>query len=211
MKKISFIAHAESQANAGEPTTNDHSIELTERGWHDAKVFADAITEKPDIILPAKYLRTWQTALPLIRKFPDVPVKLINLHEFTYLSPESCVNSTSAQRNPLVDRYWQQAGPDDINGPDAESFNQFIKRLNSCIEMLENMAGQNLVIFTHGHVLRALWQILGDHKFTSGREQMHHFYHQMGILPVPNLANFQAVYQKNKWQLIEPQLPTRCT
>ena len=94
MKTIHFIRHAESQANAGEATQNDESIQLTGKGKQQAIALANSITEKPGLIICSKFLRTQQTAAPLKKKFPGVRVKILPLHEFTYLSPAVCAGPT---------------------------------------------------------------------------------------------------------------------
>ena len=205
MKTIHFIRHAESQANAGEATQNDESIQLTGRGKQQAIALANSIPAKPDLIICSKFLRTQQTAAPLIEKFPTVPVKILPLHEFSYLSPDICAGTTPNQRKNWIAAYWGQAGPDFVHGDGAESFNQFIQRIDCCLQCLEFCEARNISVFTHGHVLRATWQILIGHKFSSGQERMHHFHYHMGLLQVPNTCIFKATFYKNEWQVIEPQ------
>jgi len=205
MKTIRFIRHAESQANAGEATQTDESIPLTEKGRQQAIALANSISEKPDLIVCSKYSRTQQTASPLIKKFPDVRVKILPLHEFSYLSPAVCAGTTPNQRKSRVADYWEQAGPDFFHGEGAESFNQFIQRIDCCVQCLEFCEAQNILVFTHGHVLRAIWQLLAGHEFSSGHERMHHFHRHMSLLQVPNTCIFKATFYKNEWELIEPQ------
>lgn len=205
MKTIQFIRHGESQSNAGQATIDDATIALTDLGWQQARTVAETINQKPDLIIYSKFLRTQQTAAPLIKKFPNVPVKILPLHEFTYLSPAACAGTTPNQRKNWVVDYWEQAGPAFIHGPGAESFNQFVLRIDRCLQCIEFCEAQNIFVFTHGHVLRAIWQILAGYQFSSFDEQMHHFHHNMGLLPVPNTCLFKAVFQKNQWQIIEPQ------
>jgi len=207
MKTIQFIRHAESQANAGQATIDDTTIALTDLGWQQARTVAETITQKPDLIIYSKYLRTQQTAKPLIQKFPHVPVKVLPIHEFTYLSPPKCAGTTPHQRQNWVAEYWELAGADYIHGTDAESFTQFIERVQICLDILSIIEHHNIIIFTHSHVLRAIWQILGDYQFSSFEEQKHHFYHHMGLLPVPNTCIFKANFCDFEWQIIEPQLP----
>jgi len=205
MKTVHFIRHAESQANAGEATQNGESIQLTRKGKLQAVALANSISEKPDLITCSKYIRTQQTAAPLIRKFPSVPVKILPLHEFTYLSPTVCAGATPNQRKNRVADYPEQAGPDFIHGDGAESFNQFIQRVDCCLQCIEFCESQNIFVFTHGHVLRAIWQDFLYLGFPSDKAQFSHFYQYMGLLPVPNTGHFKAIFQKHQWQIIEPQ------
>jgi broad specificity phosphatase PhoE len=208
VKTIHFIRHAESQANVGEATQNDGSIPLTEKGKQQAIALANSIPEKPDLIICSKFLRTHQTAFPLICKFPGVRVEVLPLHEFSYLSPAVCAGTTTNQRKNRVAAYWEQAGPDFVHGDGAESFNKFIQRIDHCLQCLEFCEARNIYVFAHGHVLRATWQILTGHKFSSEHERMHHFHYHMGQLQVPNTCIFKATFYKNEWQIIESQFKT---
>lgn len=205
MKTIHFIRHAQSQANAGLATYDDHSIALTEKGSQQAAQLADAISAKPDLIIYSKYRRTQFTAKPLIKKFPDVPVKTLPIHEFTYLSPKTCAGTTVNQRQNLVFDYWDACSPHFIHGEGAESFLQFTQRIDHSLQCLEMCEANNIIVFTHGHVLRAIWQQLMGLKFSSETERMHHFHHHMSLLQVPNTCIFKATFYKNEWQIIEPQ------
>lgn len=207
MKNFSFIRHAQSQANAGQATLDDATIELTDLGRRQARALSETITQKPDLIIYSKYLRTQQTASPLIEKFPHIPVRTLPIHEFTYLSSNECANTTSHQRQNWVAEYWELAGANYVHGSGSESFTQFIERIELCLDIFESIEHQNIYVFTHGHVLRAIWQLLAGHKFSSADEQMHHFYHNMGLLPVPNTCIFKANFNDNEWQIIDPQPP----
>jgi broad specificity phosphatase PhoE len=86
MKAI-FIRHGQSTGNAGVPCTDLATIELTEKGWNQARQVAMEWTEKPSLIVTSPFLRTQQTAAPTIERFPDVPVQVWPIEEFTYLQP----------------------------------------------------------------------------------------------------------------------------
>ena len=43
--------------------------------------------ETPSLIVTSLFLRTQQTAAPTIERFPDVPVEVWPIEEFTYLQP----------------------------------------------------------------------------------------------------------------------------
>jgi broad specificity phosphatase PhoE len=46
-----------------------------------------------------------------------------------------------------------------IHGTGAGSFIQFIDRIENCLSLIETSKAQNIYIFTHGYVLRIIWQI----------------------------------------------------
>jgi len=165
---VTVIRHAESESNAGLATTDPASIALTENGRLQAVDFAEKITQQPDLVIVTSYIRTSQTALPLVNRFIGTKVETWPLHEFTYLSPAKCRNTTAAERAPLVVKYWEKCDPYLVHGTGAESYEQFSVRIINCIEKLRNLRNQTVCIFTHGQVIRFFKQ-----------------YHEEGILPLP--------------------------
>ncbi len=206
MKTIYFIRHAQSQANAGQATFDNETIGLTETGEQQARQLAQTLTGTPDLIICSKYIRTQLTAVPVIAKLPNTPVDILPLHEFTYLSPTICAGTTAHRRQNWVFDYWESCNPSFVHGVGAESFDQFMTRIEECLAILQTDKAQNMYVFTHGYVLRAIWQILLGHKFPSEYERMHHFHHHMGLLEVPNTCIFKANFNNNEWQIVEPQL-----
>jgi broad specificity phosphatase PhoE len=207
MKTIYFIRHAESEANAGNVTFDDASTVLTETGKEQARKLSEQLSESPDLIIYSKYIRTQQTAAQTILKFPKVLTEMSPLHELTYLSPKICQGTTIHSRKNWVFDYWNACNPYFIHGTGAESFIQFIARIEKCLSLLETSKAQNIYIFTHGYVLRIIWQIFLGHKFSSDYERTHHFYHHMYKFRVPNTCIYKAILLNNQWHITEPQSP----
>ena len=51
-------------------------MELTEKGWQQARGVATNWTETPDLIVTSPYLHAQQTAQPTIERFPGVAVEV---------------------------------------------------------------------------------------------------------------------------------------
>ena len=156
--KLTLIRHAESEANAGYATSDPADICLTELGKRQAIELAQQFNEPPDLILVTSYKRTQQTAQPLIEKFPLTPVEVWPLHEFTFLSPASCKNTTVQDRLPMVQQYWERCDPFFVHGEGAESFEQFSKRVAESMKVLTRLNKGDVLAFTHGQVMRLLLQ-----------------------------------------------------
>ena len=109
--RATFIRHGQSTGNAGVPFPDLVSIALTELGQAQARAVAAAWIETPALIVTSPYLRTQQTAAPTIARFPDVPVEVWPIEEFTYLQPARWNGTLSAERLPYLERYWQTADP----------------------------------------------------------------------------------------------------
>lgn len=197
MSSCLIIRHAESEANGGYPTSNPKSIGLTEKGKEQARALADKIIIKPDLVITTPYLRTQQTANPLLEKYPVVKCVEWPLHEFTYLSPVVCKNTTSEARQPMVQEYWKQCKPDLIHGEGAESFNQFTSRVIDNINRLKELNDQFVLVFTHGQVIRYMIQYVNE-GFQNPDQAMRYFKNKMLPLSIANVDIFEFHTTENK-------------
>ena len=118
--RVTFIRHGLSTGNIGIPCDDLSRVELTERGWQQAREVSDAWHGAPSLIVSSPYLRTHQTAQPTIERFPNVPVWPIQ--EFTYLEPRRWNGTMSAKRKPHVEAYWRAADPEFCDGEGSEGF-----------------------------------------------------------------------------------------
>ena len=134
--RATFIRHGQSTGNAGLPSPDLASIALTELGHAQAQAVAAAWIETPALIVTSPYLRTQQTAAPTIARFPDVPVEIWPIEEFTYLQPARWNGTRSAERLPYLERYWQAADPDHCDGDGAESFATMLRRAEAALTRL---------------------------------------------------------------------------
>jgi broad specificity phosphatase PhoE len=163
MKRIWFIRHAESIANAGRKTTSPKDIELSEKGKKQAGVLTEKITDKPELIITSPYIRTLQTARPLMAKFPDTKHQQWPVHEFTYLTPAKYHNTTMQQRFPMAIEYWDRNDPEYCDGQGAESFTDFLKRVRDCKNKLAELKENYIIVFSHYQFIAAyIW--LNDSK-----------------------------------------------
>jgi broad specificity phosphatase PhoE len=187
MKEIWLIRHAESEANAGLRTTVPTEVALTRRGIAQAEVIASLFDKAPALIVVSSYLRTRQTADPLIEKFPVTMVQTWAMEEFTYLSLARTRNSTYAERKPLADAFWAHSDPAYCDGEGAESFASFWQRAKNAIEKLVTDAPDKTVVFCHAQFARAmLWQMLVEQTVTN--EVMYGFFLFMKAVNIPNTA-----------------------
>lgn len=151
-----LIRHAESDANVGAATDSPASIRLTARGHQQAADLAARFDHAPGLIVVSPYLRTQQTAAPLIARFPAARVEEWPVHEFTYLNPKLYAGTTEAQRAVFADEYWRRCDPHWNDGGGAESFADFIHRVDALLERLANRRRTSTAVFTHGYFIKAL-------------------------------------------------------
>lgn len=193
-----FLRHAESEANAGIPTSNPQNNALTENGMQQAILAANSFSVESDcLIAVSPYKRARQTAKPFIEAFYD-PMSTIDrtqiweeLKEFTYISPAKCKNTTVEKRKPLVENYWKKMDPKYVDGPGAESFEQLIARAKTVLTRLSKVKEYTCLLITHAQLINAV-QTLIDRPNASLQEQMKYF---VQLEPV---ANCQLIPHKHE-------------
>lgn len=158
-----FIRHGQSTGNAGVPCHDLSTIELTELGWRQAREVARGWTEAPTLIVTSPYLRTRQTAEATIQRFPDVPVEVWPIEEFTYLQPSRWNGTRSAERMPHLERYWSGADPAYCDGEGAESFGTLLRRAEAALDRLAALPSPGPVyVFSHGQFIQAVRSVVTE-------------------------------------------------
>ncbi|MCL1902124.1 MAG: histidine phosphatase family protein [Alphaproteobacteria bacterium] len=149
--KIWLIRHAQSASNAG---VRAHVLNsenpLSENGHAQAIDFAAEFLCKPDLIVTSSYLRTRQSAAPLIEKFPDVPVEVWPIHEFDFMDPEKYAGTTFEERGIFRDEYLNRNDQDYKGKGAQESFNDLIQRVDEFLKRLKTRQEKFIVVFSHG-------------------------------------------------------------
>ena len=192
MTEVWYIRHGESQSNAGMATTGTAQVALTPLGHEQARKTSSAFSKAPDLIVTSKYTRAIQTAQYTMDRFPDVPVETWETHEFSYLSRLG--TSTIEERRPRARAYWERNDPAHIDGIDAESFENFIGRVQSMNEEIQKRSGF-IAIFGHGFFMKALlWShMMGS--YNTNAEYMQRFAAFNRTFEVRNGAIIKAAYQ----------------
>jgi broad specificity phosphatase PhoE len=170
--RVILICHGQSTGNAGIACHDLALLELTELGWRRSREVAESWTETSDLIVISAYLRTQQTAAATIERFPDVPVEVWPIQEFTYLQPSRWNGSLSSEQMPSIQRYWTEADPDFYDGEGAESFATLLDRARTTLERLKTLPTESLAyVFSHGQFIQAVRSLVIDSELTD-REKM---------------------------------------
>lgn len=170
MKHVRLIRHGESAANAGEASMDHACIPLTAKGVEQAHEVAQSFTKAPALIVASPFSRAQATAMATVTAFPGSPFETWPIHEFTYLEPARCANTTVVQRRDWVDEYWEKADPSFRDGEGAESFQDFISRARSLLDRLAGHPAQDIAVFSHGQVINAVaWLIERKPQHLDGR------------------------------------------
>lgn len=214
MATVWLIRHAESEANAGLPTSDPTTTQLTATGHQQSQRVAAILKHAPSLIVTSPYLRTKQTAQPTIDRFPTVPQAEWPVQEFTFLSPEHYKNTTTHERRPMVEDYWLKRDPFYVDGEGAESFAMFVERVQTVQFQLFQLTDEFVVVFSHERFIRAvLWMSLtGTPQATP--EAMQQFQSFIRSFCLPNGAILQCeLNQPEVWfsQLMVSHLVESCS
>lgn len=148
---VIFIRHAQSETNIGGISKPNAQIRLSPLGEIQAQELTDHIQTKPSHIFVSEYIRTHQTAAPLLKKFDLQATVLPCLNEFNAYGYEEVKGLTGAQRLPLTRRYWRECDPDSTHGEGSQSFNEFCQQVMHFIALLEEGSiPDGSIVFGHG-------------------------------------------------------------
>ena len=202
-----FIRHGQSTGNAGIPAYDLALLELTELGWRQSREVAAEWTETPSLIVTSPYLRTQQTAVATIARFPNVPVEVWPVEEFTYPQPSRWNGTRSSERMPYIERYWAAADPGYCDGEGAESFATLLERSQAALDRLEAMPESALVyVFSHGQFVQAVRSLVIDAELTSG-EKMRKFWGK-GSPAVSNAELVKLSFESAVWRHLPASVST---
>ena len=201
-----FIRHGQSTVNASIPAHDLALLELTELGWRQSREVASGWTETPNLIVTSSYLRTQQTAAATIERFPEVPVEVWPIQEFTYLQPSRWNGTRSAERMPHIERYWGEADPEYCDGEGAESFSTLLERAKAALDRLAAMAEDALIyVFSHGQFIQAVRSLVIDSDLTD-REKMRKFWGK-GSPAISNAELVELYVQGGAWRHLPASVP----
>ena len=185
-KKVWLIRHTESEANVGGRTSDPAAIPLTAQGRLQAEQLVAAFIEKPSLIVSSRYLRAKQTAQPVRNKFKRVRYEEWDVHEFTFISPDRCHDTTKPEREPLVDAYWQRYAPNYCDGKGAESFSDFMGRVCGALKQLKEREAAFCAVFSHMQFITAVLWRLEDPSRPIDSKAMKDYQLRLDRNPLPN-------------------------
>jgi broad specificity phosphatase PhoE len=201
MLTVRFIRHGESLANAGGVTSETRSTSLTDLGRTQAIEISRSFAAPPALIVTSPYLRARHTANPTVERFPEVPLEIWPVQEFTYLAEARCLNTTTLQRLPWATEFWTAADPHRIDGDGAESYCAMIGRVHTMLEQLTRLDIPSAAVFSHGIFMKAVhWEIEkrgGD----ISPDHMRGFRAFNLAAPIANAEGFDVHWDGKAWQI----------
>lgn len=182
MVEFWFIRHGESEGNAGLRIPSDQENPLTSKGKLQAARVSKKINTPPDLFVTSPYIRTSQTARPTLEKFPGVPVQTWPIYEYTYLNKQQYANTTGRQRSLPALAYFLKLDPELNLGTGAESYNQFLDRVDFLFQQIRETPHNFIILFGHGWFIKALfWKMLRSKE--SAQQKIAFINHLIELLP----------------------------
>lgn len=187
---VRLIRHGESAANIGAATDDPALIPLTERGVEQARRVAQSFLKAPGLIVTSPFNRAHCTAQATAGRFPETALQVWPIHEFTYLEPTRCANTTAMERRAWVQAYWRRADPDYRDGPGAETFREFIQRARDFLAALVS-GHRDVAVFSHGQFINAVAWLLEGKAESVAPGCMHDYRAYELSNPVANCSGYQ--------------------
>jgi broad specificity phosphatase PhoE len=201
VKFLRLIRHAQSAANAGLPATSPDSISLTKLGHSQAQTFADRIASAPGLVVASPFERAIHTALPLSKRFPDAPLEIWPVEEFTYLSPSRFAGTTQRDRKPVADAYWIKGDKEEIDGPGAESFVDLLRRAEMTLGRLAIFEASNILVFCHGQLIRC--GVVHPLRRRCWHAKNMRLFRKLDTKdPLPNCAGYDLELRDGRWKVL---------
>ena len=197
---VILIRHGHSVGNAGHTTHNFAEIALTETGHAQAERVARDIIERFGAqavahIIVTPYLRTHQTASPLLNETGLQPLVWPDLREITYLQPSKADGTTYDERALMRAEFWAATAHDPDHKDEGEypidSANSFLARTHRALGNLANLSSKSsgiLVAYAHEFPISAALSIASG---KSDQEIIADMTKRMK--PSPPIANAQAI------------------
>lgn len=163
MKNIHLVRHAQSMWNAWFATEDTKTNPLSELWHNQAQNLANNWHSDVEMIIYSLHDRTYQTAQPLIRKYPFAKVLQNELiHEFTYLDADVYKGTTILERAPQKEIFWKEEDPWFKSGDTAESLLDLFSRVEQTIHYLKTLLWHEVVVFSHWQFMHTLLEALKD-------------------------------------------------
>jgi probable phosphoglycerate mutase len=208
MKTIYLVRHAETEFNTGQPISSRSGVSLSAAGIKAAEQFAQHFPIIPKLLICSDTERACATLHPLHQHFPTAQMETWAVHEFNWMVLERFATLTEETLIPLAEAYWNRGDPQYSDGDGAESFAEYLNRLQRVRAQLNQTDATTIVLISHGMFIRAmLWYTLTGQPAPTPQamESLHHFI--LGI-SIPNLGVVRVVIGKSGDWMFSPIMST---
>ena len=158
-KKLYLVRHAESYSNIED--IYEYDAALTEVGVIQSAKIAQYFKDDIKLIIYSELQRTKQTAKFTINKYPDADVQQWDVQEFNYLGENYFTKIEKLTRISYKQIFWEQIDLLYKYNDDAESFFEFLKRVESFVTKIMDTSVDSIIVFSHKYFIKGvLWFVL---------------------------------------------------
>lgn len=165
-----LVRHGKTDANVNGILQGWLDTELNDHGHVQAKDVAESFKQEIDVIYSSDLKRAAQTANEFRKKYPNIPYI-----EDNRLRERNFGDATGDCR----DKYdWEVfwASIDTVSIPNAETLNEYNRRVQSFIDSIKESGFKKVLIVTHGGTINRLQDLISDnHEYvTHGNASVTH-------------------------------------
>ncbi|MBI4080124.1 histidine phosphatase family protein [Candidatus Kaiserbacteria bacterium] len=161
MKTVYFVRHGESTANAGFPTYQGETSELTEKGREQAQFIAKRCKKLTvDVLMASTATRARQTA-EFIAKEIGKELEVNELFTERKLPKELLGRSrTDPDANAMEDEWMRSFLADDLRVGSGENFADLKERVLQALEYLLQRPEKHILVASHGYFLHMVMAVV---------------------------------------------------
>ncbi|WAM32855.1 histidine phosphatase family protein [Caldicellulosiruptor morganii] len=155
MKRIYLIRHGETDWNRYNKVQGSIDTDLNETGIQQAKKLAERLkNEKIDIVFSSTLKRAYLTANEIKAFHPEIPLRLTErLNEMNFGEWEGLSFDELEKKYSETYRLWKE-NPDRATFPGEGSLYNVMERVKSFFEEVLNESYSNIVVVTHGGIIK---------------------------------------------------------
>ncbi len=202
--QVWWIRHGETDSNIGLRTASSSAPTLTDRGYVQADQILKAFELAPELVITSPFIRTKQTAKPLLELFPGTLQVEWPIQEFSELSTANRKQTTGQERAPQLQDFWETCDPDERNGEGAETFREMIGRVDSALQAMNHLEEGLTAVFGHGLFMRALlWKMFASPPQIDSAQMRRFFLFQQSVW-IANGAILKMEKIDGQWHVARP-------
>ena len=115
------------------------------------------------------------------------------------------VNNLLARNNDYAQHwltFWNDALPDTVDGPGAESFAQFITRVENTLAKLETFqTDARVLVFCHAQFMQAMRWVIECRPLPLMKSHLQELRHLDLTAPIKNCQGYRHMRSHNEWKL----------
>ena len=156
MKTVYLVRHGESKSNVSDIWIDD-TFGLTNKGRGQARKASSYLSKFPiDVIISSNLKRSKETSEIINKKFKKPIIYSDLFIEKKWPSEQSGLSKKSKKSTMMSKTIWEKFPDPCFRYSDEENFNDLKKRIKEALSFIEKTRGENIIVVTHGIILRMI-------------------------------------------------------